>query len=219
MITPRLEMILRHVGGQKCADIGTDHAYIPIYLVQNGISKRAIATDINEGPILRARQNIIENGLRDKIACYVASGLDGIEPQEPTDITICGMGGELIAKIIDASSYIRNDGVNLILQPMTSALELREYLQNGFEIYNEKVVFEDGKYYQIICARYDGKPRKYTSVELEMGKINIESGEKIFLDFLEYTILKKKKILKGLIAGNCNTEKIEAEIRELEALR
>ena len=205
--------------GAIVADIGTDHAYLPIYLVQADIAKRAIASDINEGPIMRARANIEKNTLEDKIITYIANGLDGIEKHTPTDILICGMGGELIAQIIDACDYVKNGDISLILQPMTTAFELREYLKNGFSIYDEEVVFEDGKYYQIICARYDGQAHSYSDVELELGSINIKKRTDTFLRLLDYTINKKKKILDGQLCGGCDTAKTEREINELEKLK
>ena len=114
--------------GAVCADIGTDHAYIPISLVLDGKVKYAIASDINEGPILKARENIEKYGLADKITARIADGLNGIEEYKPNSIVICGMGGELIARIINDCAYVKQQGIQLILQPMTSIAELREYL-------------------------------------------------------------------------------------------
>lgn len=205
--------------GAVVADIGTDHAYIPIYLVQSGKASRAIATDINEGPLGRANENVALYELEDKITTYIANGLDGIEAYAPDDIVICGMGGELIADIIDKCNYVRNSDKNLILQPMTTILELREYLKNGFEITDETVVYEDGKYYQIICARYDGQAHEYSKIELELGKINIKKREAVFLKMLDFCIAKKKKIRDGLLKGGCDTAEIEKEIEEMEKLR
>ncbi len=205
--------------GAVIADVGTDHAYIPIYLTRIGKISRAIATDINEGPILRAKDNIASFSYQDKIETYIANGLDGIDKHTPDDILICGMGGELIAEILERCQYIKNERVNLILQPMTSILELRTYLKNGFYIYDEEIVFEDGKYYQIICARYDGKCHDYTEVELELGKINIEKHSSVFSDLLDLTISKKRRIMQGLEKGACDTTEISEFIKELEKLK
>ncbi len=205
--------------GAVIADVGTDHAYIPIYLTQIGKISKAIATDINEGPILRAKENIAFFSYQDKIEAYIADGLEGIERHSPDDILICGMGGELIAEILEGCKYIKNERVNLILQPMTSILELRTYLQNGFLIYDEEVVFEDGKYYQVICAKYDGVYHNYTQLELELGKINIQKRSSTFLNLLDFTILKKRKIMQGLEKGACDTTEISKFIKELEKLR
>ena len=205
--------------GAVIADVGTDHAYIPIFLTQNGKVSRAIATDINEGPILRAKDNISAFGYQEKIEAYIADGLDGIETKGPSDIFICGMGGELIAEIIDKCDYVKNKNISLILQPMTSILELRTYLKNGFLIYDEEVVFEDGKYYQIICARYDGKKHSYNEIELELGKINIKKRTDTFLSMLDFFISKKKKIRQGLEKGSQDTAEISSLIERMEALK
>ena len=134
-LSKRLSTVASFVrNGVIVADVGTDHAYLPIYLVQSKKAKKAIATDINEGPLSRARENILQNGLENEILTYISNGLNGIESNFPDDIMICGMGGELIAEILDKSNYVKNSNVNLILQPMTSVKELREYLQNGFFI-------------------------------------------------------------------------------------
>ena len=182
---------VRH--GAVVADIGTDHAYLPIHLVSSGKSSFAIASDINEGPIASARENIKKFGLEDKIHARVADGLDGIAEYKPDHILICGMGGELIARILNDSAYIKENKVRLILQPMTSIKELREYLSCGFKITDETVVYDASKYYQIICAEYDGNKYTYSDLELEVGKINIEKREPIFNEYINHLISKKRR--------------------------
>ena len=204
--------------GAVCADIGTDHAYIPISLVLDGKIKYAIASDINEGPILNAKENIEKYGLSDKITARISDGLNGIEEYKPDSIVICGMGGELIARIINDCEYVKQKGIQLILQPMTSIAELREYLSHGFKVYDEDIVFDADKLYQIICAEYDGKEHTYTSAELEIGKINIEKRPKLYENLVRSFIDKKKKRYNGLKHGGHPTEKVEKEIYELEKL-
>ena len=204
--------------GAVVADIGTDHAYLPIYLALENRIARAIASDINEGPITMAKDNISKYNLDGIIDTNVANGLIGIEKYEPTDIVICGMGGELIVQILEASDYVRKQGVKLILQPMTTSRELREYLQNGFLIIAESIVYEDNKLYQIICAEYDGVNRKYTEAELELGIKNIENGGANFKMLLDATVKKKEKKLSGLKTGGYCTKEIEKEIEELKKL-
>jgi tRNA (adenine22-N1)-methyltransferase len=161
--------------GSVAADIGSDHAYLPIYLVRHGICPRAIASDINEGPVNRAKINVRLSGLSDKIDVLLADGLDKAAAYKPDDIIIAGMGGELIRDILSASEYVKNPGVRLILQPMTMPHILREYLASaGFNITDEKICAAQDKYYQIICAEYDGIERSFTEHELLLGKLNIE---------------------------------------------
>ncbi len=219
-LSKRLSTVASFVrNGATVVDVGTDHAYLPIYLVQTKKAKKAIATDINEGPLTRAKENIAQNNLENEIVTYISNGLDNIEVYLPDDILICGMGGELIAEIIEKSIYAKNSDVNLILQPMTSVRELRDYLKNGFSIYDETVVYEDGKFYQIICARYDGKMHDYSEIELEIGKINIRNKPSDFEGFVHHAIEKKKKIFLGLKRANRDTAIIENEIMELEKLK
>ena len=115
----------------KCksvADIGTDHALLPIHLVREGIAKKVIACDIAKGPLDVARANVTRFGLEDKIELRLANGLDGLAPNECNQITILGMGGETIADIIGAADWVRDKNVTLILQPMSCDDRLREYL-------------------------------------------------------------------------------------------
>ena len=219
-ISKRLCTVADYVrNGAVVADIGTDHAYLPIYLAQSNKIQRAVASDINVGPLDRARINIEKNGLNNVIDTYLTNGLNGIEKFEPTDILICGMGGELIAKIIDESSYVKNNGVRLILQPMTMIKELREYLSNGFFTFAENVVFEDNKLYQIICVEYDGKEHNLSNAELELGRKNIEGNSEEYKLLLFSTIAKKQKKIDGLRLGGQDTSCAEKELEELLMLR
>lgn len=219
-ISKRLCTVASYVrDGAVVADIGTDHAYLPIYLIQGGRAVRAVASDINEGPIMHAKENISKYSLEDKITARVSPGLNGIESYLPTDIVIAGMGGELIAKILDDSAYVRKSGVRLILQPMTCARELREYLQKGFLTIDENLVYEDNKVYQVICAEYDGKEHSLNNIELELGAHNIKKGGEEFGRLLNLTIAKKQKRLNGLKTGGYDTSEIEKEITELEAIK
>lgn len=205
--------------GAVVADIGTDHAYLPIYLVLNGKVSSAYASDINEGPIKKANENIQKHCLNDKISTKVISGLDGIEKIAPSDIVICGMGGELIVKILENSPYIRQESIRLILQPMTQVDKVREYVSNGFSTIAEDIVFEDEKVYQILCLRYDGAFHPLTKTELELGKLNIEKNSENFKILLNSTIDKKQKRREGLAIGGYDTKEIDDEIKELEKLR
>ena len=156
------------------SDVGTDHAHLPIYACLGGICPRAVASDINRGPVENARRNIAAAGLADKIATVCTPGLDGIQAYAPEDITIFGMGGELIASIIDAAPWTRDARIRLVLQPMSHAEILRAYLlQNGFCILDQTLVKED-KVYQIICAEYDGIARSEDDMALWFGSHNIE---------------------------------------------
>ena len=174
--------------GAYVCDVGTDHAYLPVYLVLTGRAMRALASDINEGPVMRAKESVAKYGVSDKIEVALGDGLSGADKYPITDVIIAGMGGELIASILDAAEWIKNEKYRLILQPMTHAEILREYLiNNGFSIIDEDVVTEqnDRKIYQIICAEYSGKSDEYTMDELYLGRHNISRRSEEFIKLCE----------------------------------
>ncbi len=160
--------------GAYLADIGTDHAYLPIYLMEEGKIIGAVASDIHKGPLERADINIREASLSNKIATKLTDGLRGIEDYPVTDVAIAGMGGMMIAGILEAAPFVKERGTKLILQPMQHIPELREYLaKNGYSVTKETGAIADGKIYQIICVVYTGKTETYTETELLLGKYNI----------------------------------------------
>ena len=200
-------------------DVGTDHAYLPVNLIQRGIAVRAVACDINEGPLERARWSAAKYGVTDRIRFVLADGLDGVQPEKDgvNDIVICGMGGELIARIVDASAYTRMPEVRLILQPMTCAPELRQYLwDNGFRILEERLCEAAGKIYTCIHAVYDGATRTYTPAELILGKSNIEKREPLFDSYAKNTIRRLKTQIDGMKKGGLDTAKEEADLASVE---
>ena len=161
--------------GGTVADIGTDHAYLPIEIIKKGLSQRAIACDINLGPIESARRNIEAAGLSDRIDTMQTDGLHGVECFHPTDILIFGMGGELIAKILSEAPWVKDEEIGLILQPMSHAEILRRWLsENGFAILGETLTYED-QYYQTIHARFNGETYVLTEEEAFFGAKILES--------------------------------------------
>ena len=174
--------------GAYVCDIGTDHAYLPVYLVIIGRASRALASDINKGPVMRAKESVAKYGVPDKIEVILSDGLAGAEGYPVTDIIIAGMGGELIASILDAAKWVRDDRYRLVLQPMTHAEILRKYLaDNGFSVIDEDIVKDTGnnKIYQIICAEFSNKTENYTVDELYLGRYNIARGGEIFTELCE----------------------------------
>ncbi len=143
------------------ADIGTDHAYLPIFLLKEGRIKSAVCADINEGPLNSARENLKENGLLDRAQLVLTNGLSGLEGTPLTDIAICGMGGELIRDIIKAAPFVKDEKINLILQPMSRVNVLREFLlSEGFYILDDSYVKSGGKCYVTMLVSYSGKAQK-----------------------------------------------------------
>ena len=179
-------------------DVGTDHAYLPIYLVGQKISSRALACDINRGPIESAQRNIAAAGLENKIGTLCTDGLHGTEDFDPDDIMIFGMGGELIMRILSEAPWVKNSHIGLVLQPMTRAHLLRGWLlENGFEIAGETITYEDKRYYQTIAARFCGKNEEYTEEELLLGRLNIQNNAPHLRGFIEHEIGVWEAILRG----------------------
>ena len=222
-LDPRLSLAASFVRGDVAADIGTDHAYIPIYLLKSGKCAYAIASDINEGPLMRAKENAFEYGVADNIYFGLTDGLKSLPLEEKgvTDIIICGMGGELIAQILEASEYAHKKGINLILQPMSSIAELRYYLADkGYEIIGEDICFAQGKLYQCINCTYTGNSYALSKVEAILGRLNIENGaDNKYFHLLLYKLLQQTKhIILGKQKGGNDSEKEKALLSELETI-
>ncbi len=183
--------------GGAVIDVGTDHAYLPIYLVGQGISSRALACDINRGPIESAQRNIAAAHLTKKIDTLCTDGLHGAEHFDPDNVLIFGMGGELIIRILTEVPWVKDSNIGLVLQPMTRAHLLRRWLlENGFEIVGETITHED-RYYQTIAARYCGKVEEYTEEELLLGRWNIQNNAPNLCGFVEHEIGVWEAILRG----------------------
>lgn len=201
--------------GSVLADVGTDHAYLPVYLVSKGICKRAIASDINKGPIRRAEQNIAEAGLSSRIETRLTDGLTGLDGMGITDIAICGMGGELIAKIIEDAPFTASVNVRLILQPMTKADSLRSFLlSHGYEIKGEALVRDD-RIYQVICAEYTGENTEYSEVELLLGRHNISERSPLLSALAQNTLAAMTTKQRGRASAGLSTENEDAIIADL----
>ena len=204
--------------GARFADVGTDHAYLPIYLMSMGRIESAIASDINRGPLERAQENIEKYGFSKKIKTVLCDGLSKVEEYDPTDIAIFGLGGELIVKIIDEANWLRDQSrrKRIILQPMTHTEKVREYLaREGFCVVDEMLSYDRGKIYQTICAEYDGISRSFDVLTLTLGEHIIKKGGKLFLELAKTLKKQTERKLEGKVSGG---EPIEYEKAMLEAL-
>lgn len=151
-LTPRLACVASMVPhGAVMADIGTDHAHLPVMLVKEGICPHAYACDVAEGPLSRAQENITRHGLVQQIYTVLADGLAGVEESDVRVVVIAGMGGETIRDILQASALAKREDVTLILQPMTAYPQLKEYLaQAGWCVQQEQAVQEGEKFYTVL---------------------------------------------------------------------
>ena len=207
---------VRH--GAVLADVGTDHAYLPVYLVSKGVCPRAIASDINRGPLSRAERNIAEAGLSAVIDTRLTNGLCGLDALGVTDIAICGMGGELIAKIIEDAPFTASREIRLILQPMTKADSLRLWLlSHGYTITDEALVRDD-RIYQVICAEFSGENTDYSSAELLLGRHNIKYGSALLHELAQSAISAAETKRRGRASAGLSTENEDSLIAELSTI-
>lgn len=141
--------------GSRLADIGTDHAYLPIWLAKQGMVSGAIAADIKVGPLQKAQWNIQRYHVENLVSARLSDGVDAVFPWEADDLVIAGMGGEQMIHIIDAAPWLKDAKKHLILQPMTSVESLRIYLaEQGFAVLREQAVQEDGHIYSAFLVCY-----------------------------------------------------------------
>lgn len=157
MLTPRLRTIADMVDhGSKIADIGTDHGFIPIYLLTLGKISYAVASDIHIGPLDKARENTLKYGVGEKMRLCRADGMEGLRQNEVDTAVIAGMGGELMGRILNR---VPQGVETLILQPMTDVDGVRKKVhQIGFTLVREKIVREEDKFYIILKARRGACP-------------------------------------------------------------
>lgn len=169
----RLLLCAELVTGDHICDIGTDHGYLPAYLVLTGKCKRATAADINEMPLEAAKSIFAKENISDKADFFLSDGLKNVPLEGVTDIVIAGMGGELISHILSTDERVKSFGGAFILQPMTRAADLRKFLaENGFETDTEKGVCEGRFIYSVIRCRYTGKCRSLDPIEEVIGSLD-----------------------------------------------
>ena len=203
--------------GALFADIGTDHAYLPIFLLSEGRALRAFATDINEGPLAKARENISKSGYYDRIELILADGAKILAGRGITDYAICGMGGELIAEIISAAPHLFDGTVHLILQPMSRECYLRRFLyESGFEILSESYSYDSGKYYVTMLSRYTGIPVSISDIDAHLGRTDIpHTNRDAERGYLMAKLASYKKAAEGKIKGG---DKNPSELPLIEAI-
>ena len=157
------------------ADIGTDHAYLPLFLLEEGRIEYAYCSDINEGPLASAERNAKECGREDQMSFILTDGATVLRDKGITDYAICGMGGELIADIISRAPHLYDGEINLILQPMSRQATLRRFLASeGFSVKCESYSYDAGKYYVCLLATYTGHRREIDEREAEIGFSDVE---------------------------------------------
>lgn len=199
----RLKCIASNVkSGGIVADIGCDHAFTSIYLVEEKLARGAIAIDINKEPLKRVWQHIQESGMEEYISVRLSNGARGLKKGEADTILISGMGGALIASILEESINIIKDAKELVLSPQSEIYIVRHFLHdNGFKIVSEEMVKEQGKFYVVIRAVPGSQHYKDESGYI-YGEYLIENKNKILEEFLLKEQKRTGSILDSLASAS-----------------
>ncbi|QNU65421.1 SAM-dependent methyltransferase [Ruminiclostridium herbifermentans] len=203
----------------KCnvaADIGTDHAYIPIYLIQQGICKKAIASDVRIGPVKVAEKNINLYKMSNQIETRLGSGLDTLCENEADTIIIAGMGGTLLSELLEANIKKACAANLLVLQPMNDLDVVRKWLfEHKFDIYDEELAAEGEKVYCVISAKYDGNERQYEEFQLHVGEKLIKKEDPLLLKYCEIKVRQIDRVL-GQLEYMEDNSKLQSYYRQLK---
>lgn len=215
-LSKRLQAVADLVSsGLTVADVGTDHGYIPIYLIESGKCKQALAMDVNQGPLLRAKEHITEHGLEGQIETRLSDGVKHLKVGECDAVVIAGMGGALTIKILEDGKQIFKSLTEFILQPQSELYKVRTYLlEQGYSIVAEDMVQEDGKFYPMMKV-INGASDAYHAIELRYGKWLLSEKHPALKIFLNKEKQTKKMILQNLQKeGGLHIEVRRKEIEE-----
>lgn len=221
-LSPRLRTILSMIPpGSSVADVGTDHGYLPVFLAQVGTYGPLAACDINPGPLDRARRTAAAFGVSERIRFVLCPGLDFPGSPEYETIVIAGMGGELIASILEAAPWTR-PGHRLILQPNSKIDVLNAWLtDHGYRVTDAKLVKDAGKLYQVLSAA-GGISESLSPAQRWVHPLYLTQRDPLLPEYLDGLIGKYRAALKGMCRGRSERPKAEALdtlLRELNAMR
>ena len=221
-LSPRLRALADRVpAGARLADVGTDHAYLPAELVLSGKIPSALASDVREGPLDRGRETARLWGVEDQITFRCCDGLKGVAAEETDAVVIAGMGGMLIARILEAAPWTREKA--LLLQPMSTQPQLRRWLtEHGYVIQEETVVREENKYYVILMVT-GGTSTPYTQAELWAGRQTQGQNIPCRLAYLDQLIRRRTRALAGMKRSSALPQSVMEEeqttLTQLEQMR
>lgn len=217
ILSKRLQAVADMVTpNQVVADIGCDHAFLPIYLVKNEIAPFVYACDVNEGPVRIAKENVREAGLHNFIECLKGDGLTPVIDKDIKSVVIAGMGGRLMIHILSEGKELLEHVNEIILEPQSEVSQLRRFLEeNGYMIISEDMVLEDGKFYPIIKATH-GCMSLGEEVYYRYGKILIKEGNPVLQEFLIKERLHFIKLLEKM-SSHKDSSIANERIREISS--
>ncbi|MBR6258336.1 MAG: SAM-dependent methyltransferase [Lachnospiraceae bacterium] len=220
-LSARMEAVAALCEKGSCgADVGCDHAYVSIYLLQHDVFERMLAMDLREGPLKAARENIEREGLKEKIECRLSDGLSAMEAGEADSVICAGMGGELMVRILTDGIEKMKAAKQLILQPQSEVAGVRRFLKrNAYAITAEDMVFEDGKYYPMFRAVPAGEDKTEDDMlYLEYGRQTLEGRHPVLKRFLEHRITTETSVREQLeAAAKDGSEKALKRLEEKDA--
>jgi len=216
-LSKRLKFIADHI--DKCdslIDVGTDHGYIPVYAVKNNLCNKAIASDINRGPVEKAKLNASVDGVSSQVQVRLGGGLEIVKKGEVEAVVIAGMGGNLIISILEKDKNKLPLYKFIILQPAQNPEVLREYLYtNGYEIIEEDICLDEGIFYELFKVRKSEDMKvSIDPIFYEFSSILLKRRHPLFYSFLEYKEGKYKKILELIKEESESSKKRRIEIIE-----
>lgn len=221
-LSKRLQTIANKINrGNIIADIGTDHAYIPIYLCKKGVIKNSIASDISKGSLEKARINISKYNLSHSIETRLSNGLDKITLKDNLDtIIIAGMGGMLAIDILKKNTNLVNSLEKIILQPQKDIDVVRKYIHSiNFVIESDEILIDENKYYNVIVAKNNMKNTSnkdiYTEKDYIFGKFEIEQKSKVLKAYITQQLISMESIIDLLNKESCKNNSISNRIKKL----
>ncbi len=184
--------------GCRVADIGADHGYLSIWLLQTGAARTVVAADLREQPLARARRNAARYGVSGRIRFVLSDGLEKIAPDEIDCVVCAGMGGDCIAHILQGAPWLRDARYSLVLQPQSAGQALRQYLtQQGFAIETETLARDGGFYYTVLRARF-GAPATLTPGQQYVSPQLLQSGSALLPAYLARVESALRTTVQGL---------------------
>ncbi len=208
-LRPRLKMVADMVRrGSLIADIGTDHGYLPAWLVKSGKCPGGIAADLRKSPLENARETLRIYDVESKVKLRLSDGLDSVLADECDDIVFAGMGGTLIVELLERTPWVKNNKKRLILQPMTHSEDVRKFLcENGFSILFENACKDDGRDYIAICAEYTGDVISKDGLYYYIGNHPFENNE-ASLNYSKKQMFRVKKRAESLQNANIQSDEL-----------
>ena len=215
-LSQRLSSVASMVSAGNClADVGTDHGYVPIYLYERKIIPHAIAMDVNRGPLERAKLHIAESGMSEAIETRLSDGLAALRAGEADTVLIAGMGGPLMIRILSSFPEVTASLKELVLQPQSEIESVRVWLyEQGYEIVEEHLVFEEGKYYPMFRAVKNPGAKRLSKLEYRFGRLEVLKELPVLRDYLTREIKNKREIIHKLEAES--TSKAFGRIQEIK---